>query len=66
MWCFNLRFAELISAKGSDAGFDATSAQSDEEEPHHGQRAEREEEEEESREREQRPQLTFTNQTAAH
>lgn len=38
----NLIFIKLISAKGSHTGFDATGAQSDEEEAHHGQRAGRE------------------------
>lgn len=35
----NLLVSELVSTKGSDARFDATSAQGDEEEPHHGQHA---------------------------
>lgn len=38
----NLIFIKLISAKGSHTGFDATGAQSNEEEAHHGQRAGRE------------------------
>lgn len=38
----NLIFIKLIPAKGSHTGFDATGAQRDEEEAHHGQRAGRE------------------------
>ncbi|TNN43610.1 hypothetical protein EYF80_046193 [Liparis tanakae] len=40
----NLMFTKLISTKGSNTGFDAAGAQSDEEETHHGQHAECEEE----------------------
>lgn len=40
----NLLIVELVSTKGSHAWFDATGAQGDEEEPHHGQGSEREEE----------------------
>lgn len=40
----NLLIIELVSAEGSDARFDATCAQGNEEEPHHGQHAVCEEE----------------------
>lgn len=40
----NLLIAELVSTKGSHAWFDASGAQGDEEEPHHGQHSECEEE----------------------
>lgn len=36
----NLLIAELVSTKGSHAWFDASGAQGDEEEPHHGQHSE--------------------------
>lgn len=40
----DLLISELVSTKGSHAWFDASGAQGDEEEPHHGQHTECEEE----------------------
>lgn len=42
--CSDLMITELVSTKGSNTGFDAASAQSDEQETQHGQHAECKEE----------------------